>query len=273
MGSPDTPADGHDRIDAATAAWQQGDCVVSKQWFLMRGNPGQGTPLPDESEVLEEEVAGLVVVTQTCDIVRTNANRPYVEVSPLVHLPEHLSDIKAARRPNFAYIPGVANLGLAADLDRTMTLTKNELSTFQRIRGCTTDEEVREFATALKRKRGRFAFPNDFCDFCTPLQDRLISKHSRASPEGAALRRLREVRVQASPSWDADAVKVMFWFIRSRDDVAVDWHEHLKKWLALLKAVGRFVSVEGQLATLDDLTASEYLISDPLDLDHLSRHV
>ena len=42
---------------------------------------------------------------------------------------------------------------------------------------------------------------------------------------------------------------------------------------ALPKALpqsGRFVRVDGLVQTLDDLTARDYVESDPLDLDHLS---
>ena len=35
-------------------------------------------------------------------------------------------------------------------------------------------------------------------------------------------------------------------------------------------ARGRFTSVDGQVATLQEMTAQDYADSDPLDLDHLS---
>jgi len=36
-------------------------------------------------------------------------------------------------------------------------------------------------------------------------------------------------------------------------------------------ARGRFHIVDGQVVTLDDITAADYVCSDPLDLDHLLR--
>lgn len=261
----------HVRVDAATQDWRQGDCVLGEQWFLLRGDADPKSAMPDVSEVMEDMVLGLVVVTQTCDIVRSCETRPYVEVSPLVLRPNDLDNIRAGRRPNLAFIPGVAAHGLVADLDRTMTVTKNVVAGWVRVQGCGTDDESRALATALRRKRGRFAFPDDFTEFCRPLQERLVQKHGKESPEGAALRRLREVRVQATPDWDASVVELMVWFIRNRDDEASDWHEHLQRWTDLLPPRGRFSKVEGQVATLDDLTASEYLASDALDLDHLSQ--
>ena len=98
-------------------------------------------------------------------------------------------------------------------------------------------------------------------------------KHDKDSLEGRALRSLREIRVRAAPSWDAQQVHLFVWFIRNDAPAAFEgepWHTFLEKWLALVEKRDRFVSVEGQVATLDDLTAREYLESDPLDLDHLT---
>ncbi len=102
---------------------------------------------------------------------------------------------------------------------------------------------------------------------------RLQAKHTKSSDEGAALRALREIRVQASPSWNASDIELMFWFIRNEDEPTSNgrqWHELLEQWLQLIPESERFPSVEGQVVTLEDLLAKEYVESDPLDLDHLS---
>jgi hypothetical protein len=39
--------------------------------------------------VVSVEALGLVVLTQTCDLVRTCTDRPFVEVCPLVEMPDH----------------------------------------------------------------------------------------------------------------------------------------------------------------------------------------
>ena len=65
----------------------------------------------------------------------------------------------------------------------------------------------------------------------------------------------------------------MLWFIREDEDVRfqdVGWDELLDKWLNLLKPEGRYYEVDGQVTTLVDITAKDYVESDPLDLDHLS---
>ncbi len=89
MTSPDDPdAD----IDAILAGWRQGDCVLGEHWFLHRADPQR--PLTPQSKEgcdpetgnTEGEVPGFAVLTQTCDLVRRCAERPYVEIAPLVAL-------------------------------------------------------------------------------------------------------------------------------------------------------------------------------------------
>lgn len=78
------------RIDEVLALWQQGDAALSEKWFLHAAN-GEKPHTPASSALavaglqgVVSAVEGLVMVTQTCDIVRSCLKRPYVEVSPLV---------------------------------------------------------------------------------------------------------------------------------------------------------------------------------------------
>ena len=99
-------------------------------------------------------------------------------------------------------------------------------------------------------------------------------KHDKASIDGEALRALREIRVRAASSWNDTEIELMFWFIRHEEQVqfqGTGWEQQLAKWLALIPESGRFKSIEGLVVTLEDMTAKEYVESDPLDLDHLSR--
>ena len=114
---------------------------------------------------------------------------------------------------------------------------------------------------------------NNFVAFARPLIDRISLKHDKRSDEGHALRALREIRVRAAPSWDADTVELRFWFMRNEDDPALQttgWEHYLTALPKARSKSGRFVRVDGVAQTLDDLTAREYVESDPLDLDHLS---
>ena len=267
-------------IDITLLEWYQGDCVLGEHWFIYRFNPQR--PLTsdsadvakEETDLAESEVKGFAIVTQTCDIVRSCNERPFVEIVPLVEVDEQqLHDVQRSRRPQYAYIPGVAGLNLVADLDRIMTVEKAVVAEWERKPGCLSDDEIRALGQALTRKRARFAFPDDFTDFARKLQNRLRDKHDKATDEGEALRALREIRVRAEPSWNSSEIRLIFWFIRDEDQnqfKGVGWDQFLNQWLQLIPESGRYKNVEGSVVALEDMTAKEYVESDPLDLDHLS---
>ena len=73
-----------------------------------------------------------------------------------------VEEIRRLKRPAFAYVPITAGDHLVADLDRTMTIEKALVAGWARTPGWETDDELRDFASALARKRSRFAFPDDF---------------------------------------------------------------------------------------------------------------
>jgi hypothetical protein len=271
-----------EEVDTALKQWCQGDYVLGEEefWFIYLFSPNR--PLTQasreaakqETDLAEYEVRGFVVITQTCDIVRSCLSRPFIEVVPLVEVDQQqISEIQKARRPQYAYIPGVARLNLVADLDRVMTVEKAVVAEWKRQRGSQTDEEIRILGQALARKRVRFAFPDDFIEFVSKLQDRIKKKHNKSSNEGDALRALREIRVRASPSWNYPNIELMFWFIRDEQQVdfqGLEWNQLLEQWLKLIPEFGRFQEVHGLVVTLEDITAKDYVESDPLDLDHLS---
>ena len=270
----------HAAVDRSLAAWRQGDCVLGEHWFAHRLDPSfpvteAGTAAAaTETDLAEAQVLGLVVVTQTCDVVRPCVERPYIEVCPLVDVHDaDLRQIERGRRPRYAYVPRLADRRLVADLDRTMTVEKPVVAKWERTAGWSTDAQARAFAASLARKRARFAFPDDFVALAMPLLSRLTDKHDKQSDEGRALRALREIRVHAAPAWDDPTVTLTFWFVRpdeADDFLGKRWSTFVEKWLELVPENGRFVNVQGQVSTLDDITASDYVGSDPLDLDHLS---
>ena len=271
---------GRKQVDEQLSTWRQSDCVIGELWFLFRTNTERPltrdavAAVTEGAENAETAVRGFAVLTQTCDLVRRCADRPFAEVSPLVEVDDRvLREIERGRRPNYGFIPGVARRRLVADLDRVMTVEKAVVAAWAWIKGCRTDDDARRFSLALARKRARTAFPDDFVAFARPLMERMSLKHGRQSDEGRALRSLREIRVRAAPSWDADAVELMFWFIRNEDEPAFEtqgWERCLTALPQAQSTSGRFVRVDGVVQTLDDLTARDYVESDPLDLDHLS---
>lgn len=292
--SAGSDADTITQIDAAVSKWRQADGVLAPsrfQFLCSRSLPltsdairmiggwtkGLFSRLCRARPVVaaQSKVRGLVLLTQTCDIVRSCADRPFIEVAPLVQVTdEHLEEIRKARRPAYAYVPGFARQSLVADLDRVMTVEKGVVAGWTRLEGCSTNAELREFAKALARKRARFAFPDAFGEFAKKLQQRLTNKHDKETAEGRALRALREIRVRAAPSWNDKPAELFFYFIQLDDMPDFEgnnWADFLENWLKLVPESDLYQPVNGQVATLDDLTARDFVESDPLDLDHLSR--
>jgi hypothetical protein len=106
----DPPAD-IARIDEALQAWRRGECVLGEQWFAHRFAPAQ--PLTDEAkasaeagvDLAESETRGLMIVSQSCDVVRSCSERPFVEVCPVVQLEEDVfRQVQRGRRPQFAFV-------------------------------------------------------------------------------------------------------------------------------------------------------------------------
>lgn len=268
------------RIDDALQEWRQGDVARDAEVFVHVADvrlPLSEVAASAEGEsvvVIPYTIEGIVVLSQTCDIVRSCTSQPFVEVAPLVEVPEkEAHEIDRGYRPSYATVASLREQRLVADLSRVMTVEKSVVAAWTRTPGCLTDEHARSFAATLARKRARFAFPDDFNALVKKLQSRIMDKHERQSDEGRALRALREIRVTASPSWDAVPVEVFFWFIRHDADATFadkTWDTWMKSWLALVPASGRFVSVEGVVTTLEGLTAKDYVESDILDLDFLS---
>jgi hypothetical protein len=270
-------------VDRALADWRQGDCVLGEYWFVSRIDvahplsPAAQAAALQGIDLADDQVRGLVLVTQTCDIMRSCADRPFVEVCPLVEVEEpKLLEIARARRPAYALVPALAPQRLVADLDRSMTLEKPVVAAWSRVPGCRSDREARAFAQALARKRARFAFPDDFSELARGLQTRLVKQHDKATDEGRALQALREIRVQASPAWEAERTELFFWFVRDEQETDFEgkrWDGLLEHWLALVPMSGRFSLAQGRVVTLSDMTGAEYVGSDPLDLDYLSARI
>jgi len=219
------------------------------------------------------KVVGWVILTQTCDIVRSYKFRPFIEMVPLVKVSQEiLYDVQRSRRFNFAYIPAAAPLGLVADLTRTMAVEKTVIAGQPRMPGWAKDEEIVAIAGAFVRKWRRFAFPDDFILAARDLLRHINRRHNKQDDTGYQLRHLSEIRVIASPSWDSDRVSLRLLFIISdqASDEAFDWPTLVGKCSGMIDTSGRFMIGEAVACTLDDLTAREYSLSQHLELDHLS---
>ncbi|MEE4212772.1 MAG: hypothetical protein V2I43_26295 [Parvularcula sp.] len=283
-------------VDKAMSVWRQGDVVLGANIPFMHV-ADLSRPLTDEAQELADEdpdpeetlasiattIPGFVVLSQTCDLVRSCQDRPYVEVAPLKEVASE--QITNARRiPAIAIVPEVAEKNLVADLDRVMTLEKSVLAALPenaRTEGCRSDDERSDFASALARKRYRFAFPDDFNVAISKLRDRIIRKHGKPTfdkkgnptAEGEVYEKMREIRVLC-PDWDASPLDVTFLFIfetrlaiPGKSDRIIE-----EELMSRVSKDGRCSGVEMRVVGLDELPAADWLASQQLDYDHLSGH-
>lgn len=160
---------------------RQGDFTFDENWFVYRAAPDE-----NGNSLVEEPILGIVVLSQSCDIVRDYTESPYLEVCPLVRIESAhvLSEISKGLHPRYAYVPAAAPEMLVADLDRIMTVDKVVVSAWTFNKGCSTVDQQVRFAAATARKRSRFAFPDEIVQLLRPLQSRIVKKHSKDSPEG-----------------------------------------------------------------------------------------
>ena len=277
-------------VDEALRAWRQGDVSLDAglEFLHLADLTRPHSPaslqvsdaMADRGEELEagptpvlDEVRGVVMLSQTCDVVRGCRKRPFVEVAPLIEMSRReIETVRRLKRPAFAYVSATAEERLVADLDRTMTVEKALVAGWTRTSGWDTDDKLRDFALALARKRSRFAFPDDFVAAARALQKHLVGKHDKRTEEGAHLRALREIRVRAAPSWDDNRVQLCWWFVKDSDPVNMDveWPIFMDQWLDLFDQTGRFRLDPPIACRLEDMTARDYVESDRLDLDRLS---
>ena len=213
-----------ERTDTAMRKWRQGHVFAEGHtaWVSLRDEPhtgetaeiggtGQGVTIVSDDY--------LVVVSQTCDIVKTcwapeGGGHPFVQVSPVVTL-EGVSLVNASngRMPRYAYLPGLG-ANCFADLSRCTTVEKTVLAKMGTpLDGCSDDETRARFATALAEQRSRFAFPDGTEKATKKLRKRLESKHDGEGDESALIRMVREVRVKPLTEWENDVVEVELVFV------------------------------------------------------------
>ncbi len=284
-------------IDARLNDWNQGDVVLGPTipfvYVADYRSPitsASQQAAASDAQGLEQlgtvavEVPGIVVISQSCDLVRSCREQPFLKVAILQKASDDfVEDVRKGRRPRYAYIPGVADLLLVANLDAVSTIEKAVIAPIEpaaRIRGCRSDDEVRELAFALSRNISRFAFPDDFTTAMRSIQERILAKHGtitrdpkgRPTNEGALLTALREIRIASSPSWSAAAPTLTFYFVfNDRGQIPPDGEDIVEALLKRFKPTGSFKDYNFRLVALSEMSAEAYVSSEPLDLEHLSH--
>lgn len=265
----------HEEQDRALRSWRQGDYALGVEFLYAElGDEASGEVFDARAD---GEAVGAVVVSQTCDIVNLTAARRFVTMCPLVRVaPNSLTEIALGRRPTHASLQSPPEDGVVADLTRAMSVSKELLATWERHSGFDDDVERENFAFALERLYGRFAFPDPLIAVLTPFRRRVVSKHGKPdSPLGQVYRSLRQLRVRAAPHWGAERIQLAFLAIlEDAEDREATWHDieqEIGGQLDRMALPEGFERAEPFLlmGTADDLTARDLLDSQVLDFTYL----
>jgi hypothetical protein len=276
-------------VDAALSTWQQGDAVIGNVLSFVHvadlskplteqtlEEAAGGFAAGDNLTSIGTKISGFVVVSQTCDLLKSCAKWPFAQVAALQQVKSQFAkEVQSALRPSFAAVPAIADQCLVANHDLIMTIEKSVLAGISPdavIRGARTDAEAIGFAECLSRRFARFAFPNDFNTAMSSIQERFKEKHGRRnSEEGKIYRALREIRVIASPAWDAAAPKIEILFVRDEDGPISDkMDDALATLIGKFRPTGPFKDPTYRIVSLAAMSASTYVTSYHLDLDNLS---
>ena len=261
-------------LDNPLKHWRQGDFALDVGGFLF-ANPAKSGRKFVAGEITEN-VVGLVIISQSCDIVRRTGGRDFLAVCPLVKIPEEqLSAIRKGRRPYFTDIEN-ADENVFADLRRVMSVHKDVVQTWERQAGFKSEDGHRRFAAALERKFGQFAFPDEFDEAIKKFRERVWERHNKPYSEpGMVYRSLAEIRFRADPHWASDerAITVIA-IMHERDNCEVARNVISEELDAVLDNINwpegyKWGVPKSYLGPAKDLTAKDIMTSRRGDFDFL----
>lgn len=203
--------------------WRQGDYALNVGGFLFAHCRDKESEEGDQYSTVEDvdtsNVVGLLVISQTCDIVRLGG---HVAVCALVRRSDDDRKlIEKGHRPSILSLEHAPEENVFADLSQIMSVSKELLLTWERKEGFSSPREQRRLALALERKLGRFAFPDDIVRALGPLRKQASSKHDKDSQKGEIFRSLRQIRIRAAPYWEAEDTELALLVITHTGDLLI----------------------------------------------------
>lgn len=257
-----------------TASWRQGDFATNVGGFLFAVQSNGKEHFDAEEQT--RDIVGMVVISQTCDIVRDTGGRHYVAVCPLIEVATNeLNLVRKGRRPYLIDVENAAETAFA-DLRRVMSVDKRLLRSWNRRVGFSSEEAKIRFAAALERKFGQFAFPDDFDHAMRPLRERVWSRHNKLnSLPGKIYRSIAQIRFRSNPDWASEKRHVSIVVVlnseedreASREEINSELDETLDK--VELPTGYEWMNPRFIVGTAKDLTAEDITSSRRGDFDFL----
>lgn len=265
-----------DPKDEPLLEWKQGDFALNVGGFLFANLSESGEHFDAEED--EGDIVGLIVISQTCDIVRRTGGRHFVSVCALTKRPEtEVREIKSGRRPYFAVVDNTDE-AVFADLRKIMSVSKDLLRTWDRQEGFGAETGRVQFANSLERKFGQFAFPDDFDRAMSAFKQRVWKRHDKTeSLPGKVYRSLLQIRFKCEPDWDSARKKIRVLAIlrepKFREALRQQIAEELEDSLSKVELPEDYSWSDNDLkfilATAKNLNAADVLGSRRADFDFL----
>lgn len=245
--------------------WEQGDACLSVDALPVI--------VPDDGDAEFIEVRGVVVLTQTCDMIRELSQRPNFHVAALV--PANSAEMEQIRqfgRPQYVYVPQCADMGLVGDLDLIASYSKSVLSGWSRLPAPAVAAARRDFGYATGRHRSRVAFPDRWAAELDKLRSWLRSKSQKSSPEGIFATSIEQMRIVANDTDCPEEAEIICLIPATiTQTLRSEWAKVMIPKLESKIDESWGCKVIFRLATTTEITAAEYLNSFRLDFDALSR--
>lgn len=267
-----------DEIERALADWGQGDVLtfVSECRYA-----DSAKPLSEAAQSVRDDGLSLlvidgtlaVVVSQTCDLVRSPAKAPFALLAPVDRIADadYLTMASRGRVPKLVPLPWLGP-DLFGDLARIFTVEKSVLLLCERVSGTQSDTDRQLLSLRIGTFFSRPAFPDDFVDSMHRLRQKFQrrSKPEAEPGEESARALIYEIRISIEGNWDDDdlPVHVMFVLESEADRARVPreiWESSLEKWQELIDSAASRFRVTTEIVSLEALSASEYLHSDWFD--------
>lgn len=168
--------------------------------------------------VLHEAPAGVVIISQTCDVVQAGQSKRNVTVAPLLESPDGqiVSAARRGRSPLLLHLKGTEGSPEAiADLQRAGSLPKDALIGSQLI-GRHTDGDstvdARNLAQLVGRAYSRFAFPDAVHPVLEKMRRKARDTAGTASAFGRVIDHILELRITAD-QWDGPGRRLTLYAI------------------------------------------------------------
>ena len=144
---------------------------------------------------------GVVVVSQTCDLVRPDP--PYVAVAPVVTLVgDEAVAARSGRQSRFVPLPAI-DANAFADLALIGSVMKSEINELLPRRGMLDTSQERRFRQSVGRRYSRFPFPDQIGFWVRPLERLSREKIKKNSEEGDVFRQVSQLRLECAGDWYA----------------------------------------------------------------------